>query len=144
MSKVLKGSCNWCGSCCGYGTYPKCAFPYAWWKWDKMHPDEGRTIVKAVKAKIGENANVSGKINIKGVGQITFYLSEEGLQTSETDKTCPFFDQTTHACKIWNTRYIPDICKVPEKSVPQTITDEQKREKWKQDHPNCGFYWEEE
>ena len=96
MFKTLRGSCNWCGSCCGYGAYDKCAFPYAWWKWDKMHRNEGRAIVKLMKTKTGENVNVSGKVSIKGIGQISFYLSEEGLQTSETDKTCKCSKLTTN------------------------------------------------
>ncbi len=140
MAKIIKGECNWCGSCCGYGDYPKCALPYAFWKWDKQHPDLGLTLVKAMKFKIGEDTvNVSNTIAIAGIGVISFYLSKDGLQTSETDKTCPFYNKITKECRIWNTPYIPNICK----ETPQNIPDE-KTKKWSKDHPQCGFYWEDE
>lgn len=138
MAKVLQGSCNWCGSCCGYGAYSKCALPYAFWKWDTQHPGEGLPLVKAVKAKVGEDVvNVSGKVALPGVGSISFYLSEDGLQVSETDNTCPFYNQSTKECKIWDNQYIPNVCK----QTPQNVLDE-KTDKWSQDHPSCGFYWE--
>ncbi len=144
MTKIIKGSCNWCGSCCGFGSYPKPAIPYALFAWDKQHPDLGLSLVKLIKKKIGENAiNISNSVAIPETGVVSFYLSKDGLQTSPTDNTCPFFDQTTHACRIWNTKYVPDICKIPGKRVPQIVTDEKKREKWLQDHPNCSFYWED-
>ena len=71
-----------------------------------------------------------------------YYLSEDGLQTSPTDNTCPFFDQKAHLCRIWNTPYIPDICKDPVKGTPQSISED-RTEKWSQDHPLCGFNWAE-
>ncbi len=139
MAKKIKGSCNRCGSCCGYGGYPKCVTPYSLWKWDKQHPELGLPLIKAIKLKTGKNSvNVSNTITISGVGTTSFYLSKDGLQTSETDKTCPFYDRVGKACRIWDTQYIRPICK----NMPQGLIIDSQIDKWLKDHPKCGFYWE--
>jgi len=138
MANTIKGSCNWCGSCCGYN-FHKPAIPYAFFAWDKQHPGLGLPLIKLIKKKIGENAvNILSSTNITGAGKIDFYLSKNGLQTSKTDNTCPFFNKETKECKIWNTKYIPNICK----QTPQNLSKKQ-IEKWPQNHPGCGFSWKE-
>lgn len=139
MSKTIQGSCNWCGSCCGHSSYTKCALPYAFWKWDKQHPGLGLPLVKAIKSIVGEDIyNVSGRIVIEGFGEVDFYLSKDGLQTTDSNTTCPFYNTSTKECKIWNTFYLPEICT----KIPQVITGG-KTDKWLKDHPDCSFYWED-
>jgi len=121
---------NWCDG-----------LPEHIFKWYRQHPEwEGENPVFALaRVRIIEQGKKN--IAIQGVGVIScVYREGIGVCTSETDKSCPFFDKENHLCKIWDTDYLPNYCKI----TPQNLTDEEKIEKWSNNHPSCGFYWVDE
>lgn len=144
-TKVIKGGCNWCGLCGCYdpdGTNKWCpGLNFSLFDWDRQHPELGEKIIKVIKKAINwkrGDYDINGKIKLKDIGEIKFYLSKEGIQVSKTDKSCPAYNKNTRACILWDTIWLPKVCK----TTPQIFNDKNQIGQWEKNHSSyCGFYW---
>jgi len=133
--------CGLCGCYDPDGTNKWCpGLNFSLFDWGRQHPEQEEKIITEIKKAINwkrGNCNIYGKVDLKGIGKVEFFLSSKGLQVSENDKSCPFFEKDTHKCKLWGTEWLPTICKI----TPQNLTGENQIKKWLEDHPYCGFSW---
>ena len=153
MAKQVQGSCNRCGHC-GCGVLPDKSneewcpgIPVAIIDWYLMHPDpETRKFAAFIIDRMGYTKGDRGefRINVPGIGIVRFWLSDEGVQVSETDRSCPFFALgTPNSCQLWGTEYLPLMCA----TLPQDFVDERHIAQFEQVHPHtsqggtCGYYW---
>ncbi len=142
--KVIKGSCTRCGLC-GCWDRPEAngkewceGLPEHAFEWYKQHPSQEEFIFKLLRASI-ENRQVTAAIPSIGVFSFV-YRRGIGLCTSDTDKSCPFLDQSDLSCRLWGTVYLPTVCSI----TPQNLVNEDQIAQWAKDHPQCGFYWVDE
>lgn len=147
MSKEIQGSCNRCGLC---GCISSNADPDLDWApgipcgildhylWAPDNP-EANKFAKYIVTKLGYTYGSRGgkRINIPGLGRVDFWISDHGIQKSETDRSCPFHKLgNPNECLIWDKEFIHPSCR----NTPQKLNEAQAL-RWSEDHPTCGFYW---
>lgn len=144
MNKKIRGGCTFCGLC-GCLDKPEAdgqewceGLPETLFNWYKQHPEDEEILFKLLREEMGKH---SSTIVIPDIDTFSFFNHEGvGVGTSETDKSCPFLDQSTIHCKLWGTEYLPRVCA----TTPQLFTSERRMREWKLHHPKCDFYWIDE
>lgn len=144
MTKVIQGNCTRCGLC-GCWDKPEVngkewcgGLPEHVFKWYKQHPEQEEPIF-ALLCEVVERGMRT--VAIPSIGAFSFvYRPGIGVCTSETDKSCPFLDQSDISCRLWGTSYLPRVCA----TTPQNLVDEDQIARWVKDHPQCDFYWVDE
>lgn len=161
MAKQVQGSCNRCGHC---GCYEGAGGPAKWYPgiggskmaWGRRHSGQDLDVCALIRtAFMGKFGNawdgeydVEVDIRIVGGGppiDVTCYVTTSGIQTSSTDRSCPFFELgNPNLCKLWGRNQLPPSCA----NFPQNLDDEA-AVKWEVNHPHtsagglCGYYWVE-
>lgn len=142
--KKIHGGCTFCGLC-GCLDRPEAngkewceGLPESLFGWYKQHPEDEEILFKLLREAMSEGHST---VEISILGTISFVYHEGfGVGTAETDKSCPFLDQSNMRCRLWGTDYLPRVCA----TTPQLFTDEEQMKQWILDHPKCNFYWIDE
>jgi hypothetical protein len=150
--KVIRGDCNRCGQCCGKDNNIP---PFGWSFFEtclQTNPDfpesalpEGqRTLFQLTKTAF----DIPRQVLIGGKVYDILVKTGVGLVKSDTNHSCPFL-LTDGACGIWdnNVSWQQQLCHnvFPydgfELSSPEL---EERFTRFKQDHPSCSYYVNDE
>jgi hypothetical protein len=153
MAKQVQGSCNKCGHCGCYASpggeneHWCPGIPTSILDWYLNHPDDQiNKFAQYMVDRIGYTKGMrgGGRFTIPGIGRIDYWIADGGIQKSETDTSCPFFQLgTPNECIIFDEVYLHPSCR----NNPQSFTDEGMVAAWEVNHPHtsqgglCGYYW---
>lgn len=143
MKKVREG-CTKCGLC-GCWDRPEVngkewceGLPENLFNWYKQHPEDEEKIFTLLRKAMRRGLSV---VKVPNIGSFSFvHHLGVGVGSAETDKSCPFLDQSDISCRLWGTDYLPRVCA----TTPQNLVNEDKIKQWLVDHPKCDFYWVDE
>lgn len=142
--KKVRGGCTKCGLC-GCWDRPEAngkrwceGLPENLFSWYKQYPEDEEIIFTLLRKAMRKGLSV---VKVPDVGSFSFvYHPGVGVGSAETDKSCPFLDQSDISCRLWETDYLPQVCA----TTPQNLVNEDKIKQWLRDHPKCDFYWVDE
>jgi hypothetical protein len=155
MAKAIRGYCDHCGHCGCYAS--KDSNP----KWSPgiggfalvrglQHPDRDIPICTHIRGRFHRDSGINWQQGFYDFWvRISFpsgddpidveaYVTERGIQKSDEDASCPFFELgSPNKCLLWGRPQLPLSCR----NNPQNLTEEKDMEKWTEDHPPCKYYW---
>jgi hypothetical protein len=105
MAKQIQGSCNRCGHC---GCFSVPGWPEKWCPglpieildWYLRYPDpDVQKFAAYFINRMGYTRGMRGArhFSMPGIGRVDYFLSDAGIQKSETDRSCPFLESTVQA-----------------------------------------------